>query len=94
MRWGAAGNTKRSFAPGLKCRQLHKVMRLLGACLKLTLLLRQAIRSHLRRAWPEKLFNVIHRIHLWLFYFRVLAAGRISLPLPRLAMSDELLGLP
>ena len=32
MRWDAVGNTKTSFAQGLKCRPLHNVMRLLGVC--------------------------------------------------------------
>ena len=49
-----------------------------GACPTLIVLLRRTIRSHLRRSRPEKILNVLQRIHLRFFWACGLASGRTS----------------
>jgi len=44
----------------------------------MTVLLRQTIRDHLRRARSEKILNVLQRIHLRFFQACGLASGRTS----------------
>ena len=62
----------------------------LGACPTLTVLLRRTIHDHLRRARPEKTFNIFQRIRLRFFRACGLASGRTSFALSRTPMSDKL----
>ena len=67
MRWGAVGNTKKSFAPGLKYQPLHNVMRVLGACPTETTLLRRMICGRLHRYRQYIIITVFQRKHLQFF---------------------------
>jgi hypothetical protein len=51
---------------------------LLGACPTLTVLLRRMICDQLHRSRPEKILNVVQRIHLRFFLACGLAPGRTS----------------
>ena len=63
----------------------------IGACPILTVLLRQTIRDHLRRARPEKILHVFQPIHLRFFRACGLVSGRTSFASSRAAMSNRLL---
>ena len=63
----------------------------IGACPLLTVLLRQTIRDHLRRARPEKILHVFQPIHLRFFRACGLVSGRTSFASSRAAMSNRLL---
>lgn len=57
----------------------------------MTVLLRRTIRGHLRRAQPEKILDVLQRIHLRFFQACGLASDRNLLRLVTKTMSDVLL---
>ena len=62
----------------------------LGVCPTLTVLLQRTIHDHLRRARPEKAFNIFQRIRLRFFRACGFASGRTSFASSRTPMSDRL----
>jgi hypothetical protein len=67
-------------------------MRLPGACLTLTFLLRRTIEGQLSGSWLEEILNVFQQIRLQFFYASGRASGHTSLASSGPGMSDELLG--